>query len=240
VILIIPLAGRGSRFAGSSIQVPKPLIPVLGKPMLVRAFESVRHVSHSKSIFIALREHEKIFGISKIISDIGSNNSHLILIDRVTEGQLCTVLEARSHIETDEDILIASADTYVISNLGLHIHQKPPETKGIISVANLPGEQWSFAQTDESGRVIRVSEKVRISDHASTGLYYFSNGNEFLKFSEEIINNGEKTRGEYYIIPIYQKYIDKGFRIDMSIAESVWDMGNPSALEKYLEFLSKN
>lgn len=238
MILVVPLAGRGSRFSGTEIQMPKPLIPVLGKPMLVRAFASISSIPHSKSVFIALKDHDKQFGISKIISDLDSNNSHLILIDRVTEGQLCTVLEARNHLETDEDILIASADTYVVSNLGLHIRQKTPDTKGIISVADLPGEQWSFAETDEAGCVRKVTEKIRISNHASTGLYYFSNGREFLSFSDEMIAKNEKTRGEYYVIPVYQKFIDQGFRIGISIAESVWDMGNPAALDKYVEYLA--
>lgn len=238
MILVIPLAGRGSRFADSGIQKPKPLIPVLGKPMLIRAFESVRHIPHTKSVFIALREHDRIFRISQIISDFGSDNATVILIDRVTEGQLCTVLEAREHIETDEDILIASSDTYIVSELGMHIRNRGPETRGIISVADLPGEMWSFARTDETGRVKEVAEKVRISDHASTGLYYFSNGREFVSFADDIIKKEEKTRGEYYVIPVYQKYINKGLRIDISIAESVWDMGNPAALAKYLDFLN--
>jgi hypothetical protein len=48
-----------------------------------------------------------------------------------------------------------------------------------------------------------------------------------------MIRNGEKTRGEYYVIPVYQKLIDQGQRVDISVASAMWDMGNPEALALY-------
>jgi dTDP-glucose pyrophosphorylase len=130
-------------------------------------------------------------------------------------------------------LLVASADTLVISQLSTDIHSRPAECHGIISVADLPGERWSFARTDESGRVVEVAEKKRISDHASTGLYSFANGRQFVEIGDEIVRNDEKTRGEYYVIPVYQKYIQRGWRVEISRASQVWDMGNPQAI---LEF----
>jgi len=157
----------------------------------------------------------------------------------VTEGQLCTVLAARDWITKDEDLLIASADTYVISPLANNIAQRAADCRGIISVARLPGERWSFARVDEQGHVVEVAEKIRISDYASTGLYYFSNGCEFVKFADEIIAKQEKTRGEYYVIPVYQKYIDKGCNIGISIAQEMWDMGMPEAAAQFEKSLNR-
>ena len=53
----------------------------------------------------------------------------------------------------------------------------------------MPGEQWSFARADQSGKVIEVAEKKRISNNVSTGLYYFSSGYEFLNTADEIIKS---------------------------------------------------
>ena len=67
MLLVIPMAGRGSRYANVGYQTPKPLIEVNGKPMLYHAFQSVKNVPYRKVVFIALREHEEQYGVRKMI-----------------------------------------------------------------------------------------------------------------------------------------------------------------------------
>jgi UDP-N-acetylglucosamine diphosphorylase / glucose-1-phosphate thymidylyltransferase / UDP-N-acetylgalactosamine diphosphorylase / glucosamine-1-phosphate N-acetyltransferase / galactosamine-1-phosphate N-acetyltransferase len=229
--LIVPMAGRGARFAGSNYSLPKPLIPVAGKPMMHWAVQSLQSIPRSQVVVIALREHEA-YGITKIICD-ALPDAEIILLPDVTEGQLCTVLAAHRFIDNDEDVLVASADTYVVSSLSADIANRSPETRGIISVADMPGDRWSFARTDELGRVVEVAEKVRISNYASTGLYYFASGRELVSVADEIINNREKTHGEYYVIPVYQKFIQRGWRVNISLADQMWDMGTPESLAAF-------
>lgn len=229
------MAGRGSRFEGSGFTMPKPLIPVLDKPMFIWALESLQNIPYSELIIIALKEHEVQYHLSKIIFNYLGGATTLLLLDNVTEGQLCTVLAAKKHIDSAEDILIISSDTIVTSNLGSTIKNKSKDCKGIISVADMPGDRWSFARVDARGRVDKVAEKTRISNNASTGLYYFSNGDTFIQVAEEMIANKEKTKGEYYIIPVYQKYIDKGWEVTISEASAMWDLGTPDALQEFLK-----
>lgn len=236
--VIIPLAGRGSRFADRGVTTPKPLMQVAGRPMVAWALDSLQGVAYSELIFIALAKHERDFGVSEHLRRIAGNDAHILLLDEVTEGQLCTVLAARDLFDDDQDLLISSADTLVISDIGRAISQRDPAVRGIISVANMPGDRWSFARTDETGRVVEVAEKVRISNQASTGLYYFASGRELLTVADEMIANGEKTRGEYYVIPVYQKYIARGWPVTVSTATAMWDMGTPEALTTFLEALS--
>jgi len=229
------MAGRGSRFNGSGYNVPKPLIPVEGKPMFVWAMQSIEGIECSELIVIALREHEENYKLTKLIADYAPAQTRLVLIDEVTEGQLCTVLAARDFINTDEDILIISSDTIVVSDIGREISNKKDGCKGIISVADMPGDRWSFARLNQEGFVDLVAEKERISDHASTGIYYFSSGREFVAMADEIINNKEKTKGEYYIIPLYQKMINSGYKVMISEASEMWDLGTPESLNTFLQ-----
>lgn len=231
--VIVPMAGRGSRFAGSRYEMPKPLIDVAGRPMVAWALDSLQGVDYSKLIFIALREHERAFDVTARLRRITGDDAGIILLDDVTEGQLCTVLAARDWLESSEDVLIASADTLVMSRLGEEIAGRPPGVRGIISVADMPGDRWSFARTDSLGTVVEVAEKVRISDHASTGLYYFASGREFLAAADELIARQAMIRGEYYVIPVYQQYIAWGWRVTVSIAAEMWDMGTPEALSAF-------
>ena len=238
--VIVPMAGRGSRFKNVGEMTPKPLIPVLGKPMLYWALKSIDGIEYSQLVFIALKEHEVNFGLKTLLHELYGNNVTLILIDEVTEGQLCTVLAAEEHLNSSEDILITSSDTFVKSKIGEHISRKADDCAGLISVANLPGDRWSFAKVDETGRVTEVAEKRRISNYASTGLYYFANGYDFLTEAKRIIENKEKTQGEYYVILVYQKLIERGLKIEISLADEVYDMGTPASLKQSIQELSKH
>lgn len=232
--VIMSMAGRGSRFNGSGYNKPKPLIEVQGKPMFLHALKSIDGLDFSSIIFIALQEHQEIYDIQNYIQQYVKFKNELVLIPQVTEGQLCTVLCAKDLINTDEDILIISSDTIVESSFGTDIKNKAKNCAGLISTANMPGDRWSFAKTNENGQVIEVTEKIRISENASTGLYYFSNGKKFVERGEKLISDKKTTRGEYFIMPLYQEYINEGEYIGISKATQMWDLGTPESLSSFL------
>ncbi len=236
--IVLPMAGRGSRLSG--FDIPKPLIPIAGKPMVAWALSSLQDIiPHAKLIFVVLKEHEIKYSISQRLKGIlGKHNFEIVMLDGVTEGQLCTVLEALRHqAEVESDLLIASCDTLVKSNIAKDITNKRFECRGIISVAKMQGNRWSFAKVDDDGKVIEVAEKRRISDLASTGLYYFRSTQEFISTGNTIINEKLRTNGEYYVISVYEKLIAQNLRIDISIADEMWDMGTPEALSLFLSSL---
>jgi len=229
MIVIMPMAGRGSRYVNKGYTTPKPLIEVAGKPMFVWALESLKDIEVSLLIIVSLEEHEKDYQLNEKIATVWHNKFQLILLKSVTEGQLCTVMAAKDYLNTNEDLLILSSDTFVESNIGEEILKTKKNVDGIISVFNLSGDQWSFAKVDNFGNVIEVAEKSRISDYASTGLYYFTKASEFLQISKEIINANVKTKGEFYIMPVYNYLIGKNKKVRISIANQMWDMGTPES-----------
>jgi dTDP-glucose pyrophosphorylase len=231
--VVIPMAGRGSRFADRGVPTPKPLIPVAGRPMVAWAVETLADLPDVEITFVSLREHEERHGVTRLLRSLAGPRARVILLDDVTEGQLVTVLAAREFIDTDDELLIASADTYVLSDLGAAIARRHPVCRGLISVIDMPGDRWSFARADASGRVVEVAEKVRISDHASTGLYHFASGREFVEVAQGILRRGERTRGEYYVMPVYQHYIDRGWHVEIVPSREMWDMGTPEALAQF-------
>ncbi|MEX0600024.1 MAG: sugar phosphate nucleotidyltransferase [Rhodothermales bacterium] len=229
------MAGRGSRLKGLSVRLPKPLIPVLGKPMVEWALGTLDGCSIDRLIFVALEEHTAKYDLHDLLPSISPYPTEVVSIPSITDGQLCTVLRARSFMDWEEPLLIASADTYVVSNLQDDIDAMSPSSKGLISVTDLPGDRWSFVKTDEEGTVLDVAEKVRISPHASTGLYYFSSGRDFVRMGDALVRAGRRNRGEYYVIPLYKDYLKRGWRVDTSRASEMWDMGTPEALVHFEE-----
>jgi len=234
MVVVVPMAGRGSRMGQYSR--PKPLIEIEGRLMVSWALESLADVVFSQLVFVALEEHERDYGVCRLLRSI-CPGSEVVLIPEVTEGQLCTVLKARDHLLPDEDLLVCPSDTFMVSNIGREIRDRSRDCHGIISVKDMPGDRWSFARTDGDGTVVEVAEKKRISDHASTGFYYFSSCLEFLSIADDIVRDQERACGEYYVIPVYQHLIGLGKRVTLSKAAEVYDMGSEvakTAFEKHL------
>ena len=92
---IIPMAGLGSRFYEQGYQLPKPLIPVSEKPMIVRVIESLP--KSDKWIFIMRKEHIDKYKIDCLLKKKISN-AIIISVDKTTEGQASTCMLAMPYL----------------------------------------------------------------------------------------------------------------------------------------------
>jgi NDP-sugar pyrophosphorylase family protein len=231
VNVVIPMAGRGSRFADLGVTVPKPLIPVRGKPMYAWAMDSLPLALASRVVFVCLEEHLRSRDLeADIRSRYAAHDPIIVPLATVTRGQAETVLAARAHLDDDQPLIIYNADTYCRTHLADTLPGKPAGVAGVISVFQAPGDKWSFARCDEFGRVLECAEKRRISDWATTGLYHFSRGGDFVRHAEVMIAADERERGEFYVAPLYNRMIAEGADIRVDVAEEVWVLGTPEDL----------
>lgn len=228
------MAGRGSRFAEVGHRVPKPMIDVKGKPMYAWAMDSLPLALARNVIFICLEEHLKGFGLEEDIRKrYAQLNPVVIPLSKVTEGQACTVLEARAHIDRDEPLIIYNADTWCRTSLLTSLPLLPRSVSGVLGVFEAPGEKWSFARTDSAGRVVEVAEKKRISNLASTGLYHFTSGAEFVAEADAMIAANDRVNNEFYVAPVYNRMIAKGRELRVDVAHEVWVLGTPEDLSHF-------
>ena len=231
--IVIPMAGRGSRFADAGFTKPKPLIDVRGRPMYVWAVESLPLALARRVIFVCLDEHVRDTALA---ADIRARYARLspeiVTLSAVTEGQACTVLHAREWIDNDEALIIYNADTYCVTDLEARL-RGPEQFDGLLSVFRVPGDKWSFARTDVSGRVVETAEKRRISEWATTGLYHFARGRDFVRHADAMIAAGERERGEFYVAPVYNRLIAAGGDVRLDVAKQVWVLGTPEDLQHF-------
>jgi dTDP-glucose pyrophosphorylase len=232
--IVMPMAGRGSRFAQLGIRSPKPLIDVRGKPMYAWATDGLPLSLARRLIFICLREHLGDLALARDIeSRYAGYHPAIIALDAVTQGQACTVLMARELIENDEPLLIFNADTYCPTTLARTLEAFGPTVDGVLDVFSAPGDQWSFARIDGQGRVLETAEKRRISQWATTGLYYFRRGRDFVRHAEAMIAAGERANQEFYVAPVYNRMIAAGADIRANKVEQVWVLGTPDDLARF-------
>jgi dTDP-glucose pyrophosphorylase len=234
------MAGRGSRFADVGYELPKPLIDVSGRPMIDWVVENISPSLPHKFIFIAQREHCVKYGLTSRLQAI-SNNCEIVLIDGVTEGAACTVLCAREFIDNDTPLMIANSDQWINTSVDDYLNAwNMDECLGYIMTMESDHPKWSYVKFDDSGAVTDVIEKVVVSDQATVGIYNFSSGSLFCKYADRMIEENNRSKGEFYVAPVYQYLIDKGEHVGLyNIGKdqvSMYGLGTPEDLDLFLRF----
>lgn len=236
--VVIPMAGRGSRL--SAFGAPKPLIEVAGKPLLAWSTRWLTELPDARVTVIALAEHERDFGLLATVAE-HIPGAGCVLIPEVTQGQLCTVLAAADRFDPSAPLLIAPCDTMIEGPLPIPASLTGlynSNVRGIVSVASMPGDRWSFADCDANWNVSRVTEKVRISEWASTGLYYFSDTGRFVADAQAMVAGGERVKGEFYVMPLYGRMLARGERIKAVPVGLMHDLGTTEALAAFEQRIS--
>lgn len=248
--IIITASGLGSRFSKKGIQIPKYLIKANEKTLLEYSILTLSNFFNYEFIFI-FRELEDKNKIEEIIKNIKNHEGkkitkfHIVNLDKITKGQGETVLFAKKYFISDEDFMIFNIDTYVFdSHKFIKEEDIGEDVDGIIYTTKADGEHWSFAKTkNNSNKVIEVSEKKRISDNASIGLYYFKS---FFEYCELVLKNRQQIiqiYNELYVMPIYKYLIEKGkYIINKNIPNKNFiPLGTPDEVYEFdKDFLMEN
>jgi len=251
--IVVPLAGKGSRFVDAGHEDPKPFIDVAGIPMILRVIENLMPYEAHRFIFIARREHELY--IKKHMSFA----TDVIYIDEVTEGAACTVLLAEKFINNNDPLIIANSDqlvewnqgasvqTYCDDAYGTQITWKESNNiqdmintcetqgyEGMIATFNANHPKWSYARTS-GGRVVEVAEKKVISNHATVGIYFYRLGKFFVQAAKRMIKKNIRVNGEFYVCPVFNEMIDMRWTVGIYLVSHMVGLGTPEDLRRYLD-----
>ena len=233
--VLIPMAGRGSRFATQGYTFPKPLIDVKGKPMIQVVTENLN--IKANFTFIVQKEHYEKYSLQHLLNLIAPG-CNIVQVDGITEGAACTTLLAKEFIDNDEPLLMANSDQFVEwdSNETLYAFTNGNCDGGIITFpATHP--KWSYAKLGDEGYVSEVAEKKPISEHATVGIYWWAKGSDYVKYAEQMIEKDIRVNNEYYVCPVFNEAIGDGkkVRIKEIEKEGMWGIGTPEDLNYFLE-----
>jgi len=209
--IIFPMAGLSSRFFKAGYKKPKYMLDIDGNSVFFHAVNSFKkYFNNCKIIFIYRNIQNTKEFIKNECNVMGVDFYESIELDKETEGQAHTVelgLE-KANIADDESILIFNIDTFR-SNFSLPKELDFKTIDGYLEVFEAEGEHWSFVlpENEESNKVIKTTEKDRISSLCSSGLYYFKRISDFKNIFNIIMQKDEKTKNEFYIAPMYNYLI---------------------------------
>lgn len=225
--IIIPMAGMGKRMRPHTLTIPKPLIPVAGKPMVHRLVEEISKVSAEKIDEIAFIVGH--FGIEvektllKIAEQLGAKGS--IYYQEEPLGTAHAVYCAAPSL-TGKTI-IAFADTLFDSDIKIDDSQE-----AVICVQKVKNpESFGVVKTNTDGLITDFIEKPKtfVSDLAIIGIYYFKDGLNLKSELEYLLNNNIQVNGEFQLTDALENMKNKGVKFYPGVVKEWLDCGNKDA-----------
>jgi glucose-1-phosphate thymidylyltransferase len=222
--VIVPMAGRGSRLRPHTLTVPKPLVPVGGKPIVHRLVEDIAAVCAEKIDEIAFvigdfgAEVEK--ELIEVAEQLGAKGS--IHYQHEPLGTAHAVLCAREKLEGP--VVVAFADTLFKANFTIN-----PSDEGILWVKQIDDPSaFGVIKMNEQGEIIDFVEKPKefVSDLAMIGIYYFKDGERLRKELEYLIDNHIVKGGEYQLPDALRRLTEAGYTFKPGEVIEWLDCGN--------------
>ncbi len=226
--IVIPMAGRGTRLRPHTLTVPKPLIPVAGKPIIQRLVED-----------LAASYGKKIDQIAYICGEFGADVERELV-------QIAKNLGAEGKIYYQDKPLgvghaihcaweslqgptiIAFADTLFKADFTFN-HAED----GVIWVQKVKDPaSFGVVKLDDDGVITDFVEKptVFVSDLAIVGIYYFKKGEKLRAALHHIIKNEIKEKNEFQLTTALEKLRRDGLRFKTGEVEEWLDCGNKEAI----------
>ncbi len=237
------MAGRGSRLRPHTLTVPKPLIPIAGKPIVHRLVEDIAGVLNQPIDEVAFIIHES-FGkqveeeLIAIAQKLGAKGT--IYYQNVALGTGHAIMCAKDSLSGPA--VIAYADTLIRADFDLDT-----SADSVIWVKQVDQpEAFGVVNLNSDGEIIELVEKPKefVSDLAVIGIYYFKDVAVLKNELQSVLDNNIIHGGEYQINDGIKQMMAKGMKFVPGKVEEWMDCGNKNVTvetnSKMLHFLHQD
>ncbi len=223
--IIVPMAGRGSRLRPHTLTVPKPLIPIAGKPIVHRLVEDIAGVLNQAIDEVAFIIHES-FGsqvekeLIEIAHKLGAKGTIYYQNEALGTGH--AIMCAKDSLSGPA--VIAYADTLIRADFDLDI-----TADSVIWVKQVERpEAFGVVNLNEKGEIIELVEKPKefVSDLAVIGIYYFKDIAILKNELQSVLDNNIIHGGEYQINDGIKQMMQKGMKFVPGKVDEWMDCGN--------------
>ena len=223
--IIVPMAGRGSRLRPHTLTIPKPLIPVAGKPIVHRLVEDIAGVLNQKIDEVAFIIHES-FGkkveedLIAIAQKLGAKGTIYYQNEALGTGH--AIMCAKDSLEGPA--VIAYADTLIRADFDLDT-----SADSVIWVKQVDQpEAFGVINLNEKNEIVELVEKPKefVSDLAVIGIYYFKDVAVLKNELQLVIDNNIIHGGEYQINDGIKQMMAKGMKFVPGKVDEWMDCGN--------------
>lgn len=224
---IIPVAGAGTTLRPHTHTLPKPLIPVAGKPILGYIVDSLMAAGITEYVFVIGYLGSKI---RTYIQENYQDKIQFTFIRQETRQGIGHALWiCRESLDLNEPILIAFGDAIIDADLP-ELIARPGNLVCVQQVGD--PRKFGVAQVGELGTVETLIEKPRIpkSNLALVGLYKIDSTALLFQSIEYLINQKIRTLGEFQLTDALVRMIEEGAAIHTFPVKNWFDCGTKDSL----------
>jgi glucose-1-phosphate thymidylyltransferase len=223
--IIVPMAGRGSRLRPHTLTIPKPLIPIAGKPIVHRLVEDIAGVLNQPIEEVAFIIHES-FGkkveedLIAIAEKLGAKGTIYYQNEALGTGH--AIMCAKESLSGSA--VIAYADTLIRADFDLDT-----SADSVIWVKQVDQpEAFGVVKLNGNNEIVELVEKPEefVSDLAVIGIYYFKDVSVLKNELQSVLDNNIIHGGEYQINDGIKQMMQKGMKFVPGKVDEWMDCGN--------------
>ncbi|WP_349352334.1 MULTISPECIES: sugar phosphate nucleotidyltransferase [unclassified Flagellimonas] len=242
--IIVPMAGRGSRLRPHTLTVPKPLIPVAGKPIVHRLVTDIAKVLGEPIEEVAFILGDPAFfgddvveSLMALADELGAKGS--IYRQEQPLGTGHAIMSAKESLSGPA--VIAYADTLIRADFDL---DKSADSVIWVKQVERP-EAYGVVQLNSDHQIVELVEKPQeyVSDLAVIGIYYFKDVGVLKNELQHVLDHDITHGGEYQINDGIKRMMEKGMKFVPGKVDEWMDCGNKNVTvetnQRMLAFLEK-
>lgn len=251
MLIFIPMAGRGERFRRAGHRLPKPLIPVEGRPMIERVVAGFGPLRPGdRFLFAVNRIHAETTPILEELARVAPEAA-VAVVEPHRDGPIRTLLACADRIPRDEPVTLNYCDFGVRWSFeafrawceagpwdaalsayrGFHPHSLGPTLYAYLRVAEAPADA-------PGARALEIREKHhftadKLGEYASAGLFWVRAGRLLLDAAAAVARDDERVAGELYVSTAMQRLVAAGDRVGVWPLERFYQWGTAEDLADY-------
>ena len=233
--IIIPLCGKGERFYKDGYTSPKPLIKILHKEMIFYVLDNLQF-SNDDHVFIVYNTELDKSNFSNIIK-YKYPDIHLIPINYQTSGAVETIhysISIIKPISNHKKTILLDCDTFYTTDI-LSMARNTQENTVFYKDTENEKPIYSYISLDEHQKIVSIKEKEKISSHANTGAYLFSDIEQLEKYCIYVLDNKITFNGEPYTSCVISEMIKEYDFYGIKLEETtVFSLGTPNELNTFI------
>lgn len=240
--VIIPMAGKGSRFSNAGYSLPKPLVKVAGKTL---AEISIKTLGLPDWHFVFITRSFENSEHNEMLTEIFTKNCKSFTEVRIDDehlGAAHSALYAEKYLQLDDELIITNCDQALKWDPELFLREvRHQGAYGAVVVYTSNDPNHSYAQIKEN-RIVKLAEKEVISDTALIGVHYWKKAKDFF-------DTARKLLAEYKDLGYKEPYVSLTYNyllINKPVvpyifhgSERYYSLGTPSDIDNYLNMGEK-
>lgn len=212
--VLIPL-GSASQFFENSVYVyPKPLIDILGKPMIQHVVENLLQIRTQKRFIFVVRDEDCVrYHLDSTLRLLVKGQIEILRIQRETKGAACSALLATEFISNDQPLVICNGDQIFDLDLNEPLQAiRADQVDAACLCFSSVHPRWSYVRLEDE-QIVEAAEKHPLSANAIAGFYYFSRGSDFVEAAKRMILKDAQVNGAYFVAPVFNELVLAGKRM---------------------------